>query len=76
MDKYLQIVNSDNKFNPSDYADFEYVDDITVNYPDAGEKAFIEKETYDAYLALKSFWARSVFRAVLTRRAERSTLKD
>lgn len=55
MDKYLQIVNSDNKFNPSDYTDFEYVDDITVNYPDAGEKAFIEKETYDAYLALKKF---------------------
>lgn len=55
MDKYLQIVNSENKFDPSDYSEFEYVKDITVNYPDQGETPFIEKETYEAYLALKKF---------------------
>ena len=54
MDKYLQIVNSKNPYNKEDFRDFQYVSGIDVNFPDKGEVAFIEKETYDSYLELKA----------------------
>ena len=53
MDKYLQIVNYKNPYNKDDYKDFQFISGIEVNYPDEGEVAFIEQETYDAYLELK-----------------------
>ncbi len=55
MDKYLTIVNFENEYNPDDFADFQYVDGIDVNLPDEGEKAFIERETYNAYLELAKY---------------------
>jgi len=55
MDKYLRIVNKNIRFDPANFSDFEYITDISVNYPDEGETAYIEKETYNAYLALKQY---------------------
>ncbi len=54
MDKYLSIVNAKTPFNKDDFQDFQYITGIEVRLPDQGEVAFIEKETYDAYLELKA----------------------
>lgn len=55
MDKYLTIVNFENEYNAEDFADFQYVHGIEVNYPDEGEETFIERETYNAYLELQKY---------------------
>lgn len=55
MDKYLQIVNNKQAYKKEDFKDFQYISGIEVNFPDEGEVAFIEQETYNAYLELKKF---------------------